>query len=48
LPSRDNTKPDPFLNNPSITAVFEKFTTWKNNECGILGEELGTVIFKDI
>ncbi|CAK63336.1 unnamed protein product (macronuclear) [Paramecium tetraurelia] len=38
----------PYIDNPSLQAVFEKFYTWKNNECGILGEELGNIYFKDI
>ncbi|CAD8161606.1 unnamed protein product [Paramecium octaurelia] len=38
----------PYVDNPSLQAVFETFRTWKNDECGILAEELGNIYFKDI
>ena len=47
-PSRNNELEDPFSENPSYPAVFENFITFSNNECGILGEYLGTIKFRNI
>jgi hypothetical protein len=46
-PERNPLKPDPFVDNPSNEAIFENFTTWKNNEAGVLGERLGMVTFRN-
>jgi hypothetical protein len=44
-PRNDNYNPalfaDPFEENPSILIEFKNFTTFKNNEDGVLAEELG-------
>jgi hypothetical protein len=47
-PSRNDNLEDPFSENPAYWATFENFITFKNNECGVLGEELGNVRFKNI
>lgn len=41
-------KEDPYEDNPSIQAVFSNFWTWKNGECGVLAEEVGNVVFRDM
>lgn len=38
---------DPFEENPAILIEFKNFTTFKNNEDGVLGEVLGYVKFTD-
>jgi hypothetical protein len=47
-PPRDDTLEDPFSANPTYPAVFENFVTFSNHEVGVLGEILGTIIFKNM
>lgn len=39
---------DPYSVNPTYPAVFENFVTFSNHEVGVLGEFLGTIIFKNM
>ncbi len=47
-PTRNASSVDPFIDNPAYWATFENFITFKNHECGVLGEVLGNVLFKNI
>ena len=36
------------MDNPSIPGQFTNFWTWKNNEAGVLAEEVGTITFSNM
>ena len=39
---------DPYANNPLIPAVFEDFLSYKNGRNGIIAEDVGAVVFRNI
>lgn len=44
-PYRNDALEDPFSENPAILNTFYNFTTFRNNEDGVLAEEMGWTIF---
>lgn len=36
------------VGNAPLTSTFENFVTWKNREDGVLGEKLGSIIFRNM
>ena len=39
---------DPYTGNPPITAIFENFLGYKNGRNGVIGEDVGAAIFRNI
>ncbi|EAR87205.2 IPT/TIG domain protein (macronuclear) [Tetrahymena thermophila SB210] len=46
-PYRDDTQPNPFVNNTSFTITWSNFVAYRNNEDGVLAEEVGNMIFNN-
>lgn len=44
---RNDKEVDPWKSNPSYTSYWSHFTTYRNNECGILAEFVGDSVFHD-
>lgn len=38
ITTQDEAALDPYAGNPAIHSLFENFTLWRNEECGLLGE----------
>ncbi|KAL4484526.1 hypothetical protein ABPG74_019703 [Tetrahymena malaccensis] len=46
-PYRDDTQANPFVNNTSFTITWSNFVAYRNNEDGVLAEEVGNMIFNN-
>ncbi|KAL4508253.1 hypothetical protein ABPG72_003557 [Tetrahymena utriculariae] len=44
-PYRDDSKPNPFADNPSFPITWKNFVSYRNHEDGVLAEEVGNMIF---
>ncbi|EAR99597.2 IPT/TIG domain protein (macronuclear) [Tetrahymena thermophila SB210] len=44
-PYRDDSKPNPFIDNPSFTITWKNFVSYRNHEDGVLAEEVGNMVF---
>ncbi|KAL4508252.1 hypothetical protein ABPG72_003556 [Tetrahymena utriculariae] len=44
---RDDTQSNPFANNPSYTTTWSNFLSYRNNEDGVLAEEVGNMVFNN-
>ena len=45
--SKDDSKKQIYLDNPSFTTVWENFITFKNLEDGVLAEYVGDQVFRN-
>ncbi|KAL4484574.1 hypothetical protein ABPG74_019751 [Tetrahymena malaccensis] len=46
-PYRDDRQPNPFVNNTSYTTTWSNFVSYRNNEDGVLAENVGNMVFNN-